>query len=161
MLYASGYKPSGSTGGWNLSVQEAQQEEEADKEQGGRTYSDVDGVVNATAKLIGEPGAPEYCQGKNFRIFLKAKEKDAASLEYKELVKVHLARQVGSRYYITSYNAGRILCLSEAIKEFLAQEQQLKSLTNLKRKCNKRWNRLTYWHSSSLMSFCLTAYTLT
>jgi len=28
---------------------EAQQEEEADKEQGGRTYSDVDGVVNATA----------------------------------------------------------------------------------------------------------------
>ena len=38
---------------------EAQQEEEADEEQGGRTY-----LVNATAKLIGEYGAPGYCQGK-------------------------------------------------------------------------------------------------
>ena len=105
----------------------AQQEEEADK-QGGRTYSDVDSIVHATAKLIGEHGTPEYCQGKNFRLFLKAKEQDAASPEHKQLSKVHLARQVGSRYYVTSYNAGRIFCLSEAIREFLAQEQLLKSL---------------------------------
>jgi len=77
-------------------------------------------------------------KGKNFRIFLKAKEKDAASPEYKELVKVHLARQVGSRYYITSYNAGRILCLSEAIKEFLAQEQQLKSLNKLEKEVQQK-----------------------
>ena len=90
---------------------EAQLEEEEAKEQEGRTYSDVDTVVNATAKLIGEHGAPEYCQGKNFRIFLKSKQKDG---EYKDLAKVHLARQVGSWYYVTSYNAGRILCLSEA-----------------------------------------------
>ena len=82
---------------------EAQLEEEAAKEQEGRTYSDVDSVVNATAKLIGEHGVPQYCQGKNFQIFLKAKQKDG---EYKELAKVHLARQVSSRYYVTSYNAG-------------------------------------------------------
>ena len=64
--------------------------------------------------------------------------RDAASPEYKELVKVHLARQVGSRYYITSYNAGRILCLSEAIKEFLAQEQQLKSLNKLEKEVQQK-----------------------
>ena len=45
---------------------EAQLEEEEAKEQEGRTYSDVDSVVNATAKLIGEYGAPEYCQGNFF-----------------------------------------------------------------------------------------------
>ena len=60
-------------------------------------------ALNATAKLIGEHGAPEYCQGKIFRIVLKSKQKDC---EYKDLAKVHLARQVVSRYYVTSYNAG-------------------------------------------------------
>ena len=63
---------------------EAQLEEKEAKEQGGRTYSDVDSVVNATTKLIGEHGAPEYCRGKNFRIFLKSKQKDS---EYKDLSK--------------------------------------------------------------------------
>ena len=114
---------------------EAQLEEEEAKEQEGRTYSDVDTVVNATAKLIGEHGAPEYCQGKNFRIFLKSKQKDG---EYKDLAKVHLARQVGSRYYVTSYNAGRILCLSEALKEFLVQEQMLKSLNKLEKEVQQK-----------------------
>jgi len=37
--------------------------------------------------------------------------------EYIELVKVHFARQVGSQYHVTSYNAGQILCFAEAIKQ--------------------------------------------
>ena len=91
--------------------------------------------MNATAKLIGEHGVPEYCQGKNFRIFLKAKQKGG---EYKELAKVHLARQVGSPYYVTSYNAGQIFCLSGAIKEFLAQEQMLKALNKLEKEVQQK-----------------------
>ena len=50
---------------------------------------------------------------------------------YKELAKVHLVMQVGSRYYVTSYNAGWICCLSEVIREFLGQENELKSLKKL------------------------------
>ena len=51
---------------------------------------------------------------------------------------MHLARQVGSRYYVTSYNAGRIFCLSRAIKEFLAQEQMLKALNRLEKEVQQK-----------------------
>ena len=73
---------------------EAQLEEEEAKEQEGRTYSDVDSVVNATAKLIGEQGAPEYCQEK--QIFLKSKQKDG------DLAKVHWQGRANSLSFISN-----------------------------------------------------------
>ena len=96
-------------------------------------------TVNATAKLIGECGAPGYCQGKISESFWKPnRSKDAAfpDHEYIELVRVHVhfARQVGSQYHVTSYNAGN----------FFVFQKQL--------------NKRTYLHSSSLTGFCLITY---
>ena len=90
--------------------------------------------MNATAKLIAEHGVPEYCQGKNFQIFLIAKQKDG---EYKELAKVHLARQVGSRYCHIVQCRANFLSF-RANKKFLAQEQMLKALNRLEKKVQQK-----------------------
>ena len=45
---------------------------------------------------------------------------------------VYLKRQVGSRYYITSCNAGRIF-LSKALRELLTEQKEIKKLNFLER----------------------------
>ncbi len=80
----------------------------------------VDTIVHSVCKLLGHLGSnPEY--GKGVRAFpeylsdlLEEAEAvgDNASEEAEELkssVAIRLARQVGSRYFVTSRNAGRIL----------------------------------------------------
>jgi len=42
-----------------------------------------------------------------------------------------LARQVGSRYHVTAKNAGRILYLNKAIRDFLTDLAQYKALNQL------------------------------
>jgi hypothetical protein len=47
-------------------------------------------------------------------------ETEASRKDYYELCKkVHLARQVGSRYFVTAHNAAKILFLQEAALSFL------------------------------------------
>ena len=44
---------------------------------------------------------------------------------------IDLAWQVGSRYYVTAYNAGRIFYLAQAITQFLQEQKIMKSLNQL------------------------------
>ena len=78
-----------------------------------------DSFVHAAARLIGHHGVPEYGQGGKFKIF------------YKEAMGIELARQVGSRYYVTAYNAGRLFYLAPAITQFLNEQKMMKSLNQL------------------------------
>lgn len=91
-----------------------------------------DSFVHAAAKLIGQYGVPEYGQGGKFKIFLMSKLKENNELDYyKEAVGIELARQVGSRYYVTAYNAGRLFYLAPAIIQFLHEQKVMKSLNQL------------------------------
>ena len=53
--------------------------------------------------------------------------------ELKATLSVRLSRQVGSRYFVTSRNAGRILCLARWATQFLEVLQVSKELNNLER----------------------------
>ncbi len=83
----------------------------------------VDLVVHSTCKLLGHLGShPEYGRGvQAFPEHLKAvleKAREVGDTEEEELERlrasldVKLARQVGSRYFVTSRNAGRLLSCS-------------------------------------------------
>ena len=75
-----------------------------------------DSFVHAAAKLIEQYGVPEYGKGGKFKIFLMSKLKENNELDYyKEAVGIDLARQVGSHYYVTAYNASRLFYLAPAI----------------------------------------------
>ena len=104
----------------------------------------IDTVVHSVCKLLGHLGAhPEY--GKGVRAFPEylsnlldeAKEVgDSPSEEEEELksaMSIKLARQVGSRYFVTSRNAGRILSLSKRATQFLEALKVTKDLNNLER----------------------------
>ena len=92
-----------------------------------------DSFVHAAAKLIGQYGVPEYGQGGKFKIFLMSKMKENNELNdyYRNAMSIDLARQVGSRYYVTAYNAGRIFYLAQAITQFLQEQKIMKSLNQL------------------------------
>ncbi len=65
-------------------------------------YAAVDSFVHAFAKEFGTHGTPEYGAGCiKFPDFLDI-HKESEDQYYKECVKVRLARQVGSRYFVTA-----------------------------------------------------------
>ena len=84
---------------------------------------DIDLFVCETAKLFGHLGTPEYGYGaSSFRIFLVRKAEECTGEEkayYEYAQKVTLERQIGSRYYVTSCNAGCIYFLCSAMITFL------------------------------------------
>ena len=100
-----------------------------------QNFSDIDLFVHEVSKLFGHLGTPEYCHGASaFRVFLESKVRacDGEEREYFESAqKVVLERQVGSRYYVTSYNACRIYFLQKAMLLFLKEQQMMKSLNIL------------------------------
>ena len=73
-----------------------------------QSRNDVDQFVYEVCKLFGHCGTPEYCHGSgSFRTFLadKASSRDEYFVNAKNVV---LRRQVGSQYYVTSCNTGRV-----------------------------------------------------
>ena len=100
----------------------------------------IDTIVHSTCKLLGHLGShPEYGKGVvAFPEFLQGLLNEAYRLEYdaeelKNALEVKLARQVGSRYFVTSRNGGRIFYLHPFIKKFLESLQLTKPLNNLEK----------------------------
>ena len=96
----------------------------------------IDSCVHSTCKLIGHLGAPEYCHGvNNFRDYLKLKVEEMSqdTSYYRTAQTIKLERQVGSRYYTTARNSGRLYFLLPAINSFLVQLKMLKSLNRLEK----------------------------
>lgn len=94
----------------------------------------IDSCVHSTCKLIGHLGAPEYCHGvNNFRDYLKLKVEEMSqdTSYYRTAQTIKLERQVGSRYYTTARNSGRLFFLVPAINGFLVELKMLKSLNRL------------------------------
>ena len=87
---------------------------------------DLEKMVHEVAKLFGHLGTPEYCYGADtFQTFLIIKVRECFGAEkqyYKCVQSVSLKRQVGSRYYVTSYNAGCIFFLRTAMVAFLREQ---------------------------------------
>ncbi len=100
---------------------------------------DIDLFVHEIAKLFGHLGTPEYCHGvSTFRIFLARKAKECTGVEqeyYESAQKIVLERQVGSRYYVTSCNAGRLYFLRVAMVTFLEEQRLIKALNRLESSC--------------------------
>ena len=77
----------------------------------------IDEFVREFFKLLGHVGCPEYGKGAcQFPDYLKAKEVEALEKDdheradaYCKAQKIKLARQVGSRYFVSAFNAVRIL----------------------------------------------------
>ena len=88
-----------------------------------RKYHRVDTLVHEFCKLFGSTGVPEYAVGVlSFSDFLELKlstcnDQDCAYLQ--ACSKVHLHRQVGSRYFVSAANGCKILFLKNAAIEFL------------------------------------------
>ena len=101
----------------------------------------VDHFVYELCKLFGHVGSPEYCHGAaSFPVFL-AKEYNGDQKHYYKLAQtVRLKRYVGSRYYITSYNAARIFFLRNAMLAFLQEQKLLKKLNYLESTCLRKLN---------------------
>ena len=103
---------------------------------------DIDLFVHELAKLFGHLGTPEYCHGSStFRVFLESKVRASSSDDkeyYLSVQKVVLERQVGSRYYVTSCNAGHLYFLHKAMIEFLKEQELIKALNHLESACLKK-----------------------
>jgi hypothetical protein len=86
-------------------------------------YHRVDTFVHEFCKLFGKTGGPEYaCGVHSFPDFLKLRmstTKDEERAYYQACSNVNLHRQVGSRYFVSAANAGKILFLKDAAMEFL------------------------------------------
>lgn len=89
----------------------------------GAASSDV--LVHEFCKLLsvtgGKHGVPEYCHGAiAFPDFLALMaSRSSLSSYYQQCAKVKLERQVGSRYFVTAVNAGKVLFLKDAAISFL------------------------------------------
>ena len=89
-----------------------------------REYHQVDTLVHEFCKLLGKCGVPEYgCGTLDFPDYLNLALEQGCSPEktnyYNLCKKMSLDRQVGSRYFVTASNAGKILFLREAALDFL------------------------------------------
>lgn len=79
-----------------------------------RKYHHVDSFVHEFCKLFGQCGVPEYtCGVQSFPDFLALMITDSTPGDEKQYLEkcadITLDRQVGSRYFVTSANASRIL----------------------------------------------------
>ena len=98
-----------------------------------RKHHDIDKFVHEMVKLFGCLGTPEYCLGSTFRAFIKGKS--SSSTYYESAQCVSLTRQVGSRYYVTSYNCGRLFFLKDAMLDFLNERKHIKHFNHLESAC--------------------------
>ena len=105
------------------------------------SYHDIDLFVREIAKLFGHLGTPENADGASFRVFLAHRATECVGAEkeyYVNAQRIILERQIGSRYYVTSCNAGRIYFLSKAMVAFLMEQKMIKSLNRLESTCLKK-----------------------
>ena len=87
-----------------------------------RHYSEIDTFVHEFCKAFGSKGVPEYGAGLvSFPDFLEIgiKSGGECSNYYKSYQTITLDRQVGSRYFVTAYNAVKSLYLREAAQQYL------------------------------------------
>ena len=89
-----------------------------------RDHHQVDSFVHEFCKLFGSSGVPEYgCGTLAFPDYLtlamEGKHFPEKRDYYNLCAKVKLDRQVGSRYFVTASNAGKVLFLREAALDFL------------------------------------------
>ena len=82
-----------------------------------------DMLVHEFCKLLGKHGAPEYAHGgvafPDFLELMSSTCNSSETLYYQQCMKIRLERQVGSRYFVTAANAGKVLFLREAAINFL------------------------------------------
>ena len=94
-----------------------------DEEEDSTRYHKVDTLVHEFCKLFGTTGVPEYCLGVvSFPDFLALKINSSDGEQqgyYQNCTKVHLHRQIGSRYFVTASNACRVIFLKDAAIEYL------------------------------------------
>ena len=103
----------------------------------------IDLIVHSTCKLLGHLGVnPEYRRGViGFPEFLRATLDDARAANAPneqldstaEAISVKLERQVGSHYYVTSRNAGRIFFLAPYTINYIHSLERTKELNNLEK----------------------------
>ena len=81
----------------------------------------IDSFVYECCKLFSGHGSPEYGVHIQFQDFLcyRASQMDDNQVYYQTCCNISLSRQIGSRYFVTSHNATKILFLSNAAIEFL------------------------------------------
>ena len=90
-----------------------------------REYHQTDTLVHEFCKLFGRHGVPEYgCGASGFLDYLNLMVDGHCSHSdqeeyYRVCAKVSLDRQVGSRYFVTAHNAGKMLFLVQAGCDFL------------------------------------------
>jgi len=112
-------------------------------------HDPVDTFVHEFSKLFGSHGVPEYGVGVvNFPDFIEiqaATSGDDAPY-FQKCRKLHLERQVGSRYFVTASNAGKILALIPAAEQFLQYTGKHRSGNKLERDIYEKI------HDTSLMA---------
>jgi len=113
-----------------------------DMENPKKRHSDIDCFVYEVCKVFGHLGCPEYCQGaSSFWVFIASKIKQSCDEQkeyYTKAEMVFFERQVGSRYYDTSCDAGRVFYLKRAMIAFLKEQELIKSLNQLESACLKK-----------------------
>ena len=80
----------------------------------------LDTIIHEFCKLFSKHGVPEYGHGVlAFPDFLKQSTSGDKMCYYQICAQIRLDRQVGSRYFVSASNAGKILFLRKAALEFL------------------------------------------
>ena len=83
-----------------------------------REYNRTDTFVHEFCKLFGRHGVPEYgCGASAFSDYLQIMRNE--DCYYQNCIKISLDRQVGSRYFVTTSNAGKAFFLRDAALTFL------------------------------------------
>ena len=117
-------------------------EEEIKEEEKTQFHDGIDAMVHEVAKLFGQCGTPEYGYGADvFKTFIEIKVRECIGVEkqyYEDAQGVYLKRQIGNRYYVTSYNAGCIYFLRTAMITFLKEQKLIKLLNLLELSCMKK-----------------------
>ena len=92
----------------------------------GRERYPVDVIVHEFCKLFGKRGTPEYGAGvllfPDFLSITAERVSDPTEkMYYKNCLSITLDRQVGSRYFVTAANAGKVLYLRRAAIQYLSE----------------------------------------
>ena len=98
--------------------------ESDDKDNAGREHNQTDNFIHEFTKLFGQHGVPEYCLGVlQLRDYIHLQLEQTNDPEkrayYQECRSVTFERQVGSRYFVSAANAGKILFMAPVAIEFL------------------------------------------
>lgn len=93
----------------------------ADRE---REHNQTDNFIHEFTKLFGQHGVPEYCVGvlqlRDYIQLQLEQEKDPEKISYyQECESITFERQVGSRYFVSAVNAGKILFMAPLAVEYL------------------------------------------